>query len=572
MDLPAWIRHEVHAACRGKALGKDAVIAGFCKFYNRLADIGRRLKDFRSPMIRQECVLLVNPPWITRDNNIWHGIKGAMPPLSLLSIGAVLERAGFSVKILDAHVDRLSEAEIAREIAAVQPSFLGITMMTSTAIASHRIAQIAKEGDSNITVVVGGVHADALPDETLRNRSIDFVVRADGEYTMLEICQRKDPSTITGASYRADGRVVHNPSRPVLMDLGQLPQYAYHLVPMHKYYPAVGAYRKLPAINMLMTRGCPGKCIFCNSAETTLRTRPAAKVVDEIIHLRDTYGIREIQFYDDTFTVMKKNVLEFCRLMEEKKVGVTFSCFARTDCLNQEMAMALKKAGCHQIMFGVESGSQKILKILRKDIDLERTKEAVRLVKKTGMEVRTAFIFGTLGETEETIEETLRYAIEIDPDLAIFNITTPYPGTQFYAWTEANDALLTKDWWDYELGNSIVEIPTISRAKIRAMYDKAFKAFYNRPKIYLRRLLKIRSLSLLKDTLEAFTYIVLKQKVGGRGLYKKEWLKHRREDFFDFDFSQPPSPNDARWAKQIRDQIEELFPPDTPRETELLPS
>lgn len=129
---------------------------------------------------------------------------------------------------------------------------------------------------------------DALPDETLRNQAVDYVVRGDGEYTMLELCQGKNPDQIQGLSYRSEGRAIHNPSRPLLMDLGELPQYAYHLIPMRKYYPAVGAYRKLPAINMLMTRGCPGKCIFCNSAETTLRTRPARKVVEEILHTSGT--------------------------------------------------------------------------------------------------------------------------------------------------------------------------------------------------------------------------------------------------------------------------------------------
>jgi radical SAM superfamily enzyme YgiQ (UPF0313 family) len=210
----------------------------------------------------------------------------------------------------------------------------------------------------------------------------------------------------------------------------------------------------------------------------------------------------------------------------------------------------------------VESGSQKILKILRKDIDLEKTKEAVRLAKKARIEVRAAFIFGTPGETGETIEETLRYAIDLDPDIAIFNITTPYPGTQLYAWAEENGVLLSHDWWDYELGSSIVDLPTLSREAIQAMYDKAFKAFYNRPVMYWRRLKKIRSLSLLKDTVEAFMYIILRVKVGQRGLYKKEWLRHQREDFFDFDFPQPRTETELRWADNISRQMEILFPDD----------
>lgn len=481
-------------------------------------------------------ILLINPPWITQDETVWHGIKGAMPPLSLLSIGAVLEQAGMEVVVLDAHLRAMSERAVAEEIARVRPRVVGITMMTSTAIVTHRTAQLVKEIDPGITVVVGGVHADAMPEETLRNRCIDLVVRGDGEYTMLEICQGRDREDIDGVSYVEDGRPKHNPARPILMDLGSLPPYAYHLVPMGEYYPAVGAYRALPAINMLMTRGCPGKCIFCNSAETTLRSRPAAQVVDEIIHLRDTYGIREIQFYDDTFTVDKRNALEFCRLMKEKKVGVGFVCFARTDCFAPKMAKALAEAGCHQVMFGIEAGSRKMLKILRKDIDLEKTRGAVKLAQQHGLEVRATFVFGTPGETPETIQETLDYALELDPDIALFNITTPYPGTQLYQWADERGLLDTKDWWQYELGNLLVDLGSITKEELLRCYDKAFKAFYNRPKVYWRRLMKIRSFRQFKDTVDAFLQIMLKAKMTSRGEYQREWLRHRREDFFDHDF------------------------------------
>jgi radical SAM superfamily enzyme YgiQ (UPF0313 family) len=477
-------------------------------------------------------VALINPPWITKDETIWHGIKGAMPPLSLLSIGAILEENRIPVQIIDAHLFVMSEEEVANQLQESQADIIGITMMTSTAIVSHRIAQIAKNVSPQITVVVGGVHPDALPEETLRNKSIDLVVRGDGEITMLEICSGLEWKEIKGISYRLNSHIVHNQPRSIV-DINDLPPYAYHLVPVGKYYPAAGAYQKLPAINMLMTRGCPGKCIFCNSAETVLRTRDARKVVDEIAYLRNTYGVREIQFYDDTFTVMKNNVFQFCELMEERKLGVTFSCFARTDCFSPKMAASLKKAGCHQVMFGVESGSRPILKTLRKDIDLEKTKQAVKWAKSAGLEVRAAFIFGSPGEDENTIQETLNYALDLDPDLAIFNITTPYPGTQFFSWAKKEQRLLTEDWWEYELGQTIVNLPTISNEKLIQEYQSAYRTFYNRPKIYWRRFIKIRSLRHLSDAIDAYLQIIFRRKVSGRGAYRQSWLKHRRADFFD---------------------------------------
>ena len=144
-------------------------------------------------------------------------------------------------------------------------------------------------------------------------------------------------------------------------------------------------------------------------------------------------------------------------------------------------------------MFGVESGSQEMLKIIRKDIDLDKTVEAVTLAKKVGIEVRCAFTFGTPGETKETIQETIDYAMKMDPDLAIFNITTPYPGTQMYAWAKKNDLLTTHDWWDYELGNAVVDLPTISAEELRKAYDKAYSTFYDRPIVYWRQLKMINS-------------------------------------------------------------------------------
>jgi len=487
-------------------------------------------------------ITLINPPWITRDDNVWHGIKGAMPPLSILSIGAVLEAEGYEVSILDVHVEKYTEKEVAAEIKKLDPDLVGLTVMTATAIASHRIAQIVKEVNPTTLVVMGGVHVSSMPEETLRNTAVDYVVRGDREYTLLDLCQGKNPHSIHGLSFREGNQLVQTVNRADIKNLGALPTYAYHLIDINRYYPAVGAYKKWPAINMLMTRGCPGKCIFCNSAETTLRTRPADQVVDEIIHLRDTYGIKEIQFYDDTFTVMKQNVLEFCRLMVEKKVGVTFSCFARTDCFSEKVALALKEAGCHQVMFGVESGSQDMLKILRKDIDLDKTLGVVKLAKKVGLEVRAAFTFGTPGETLETIQETLAYALKMDPDLAIFNITTPYPGTQLYNWALKKNLLTTHDWWDYELGRAIVNMPSIPQEALIDAYQKAFKTFYNRPKMYWKRFTKIQSLRQFKDSFEAFSQIILKAKFTKRGTSHKDWLNYYREDFFDIDFSTSYSP------------------------------
>ncbi len=484
-------------------------------------------------------VLLINPPWINRNESIWHGIKGAMPPLGLLSIAAYAEREGYSVRIIDLHVEQWSIEEFRRQLATFTPRVVGISMMTSTAIAGNRVARCVKEVHPDATVVVGGVHAEAMPTECLQNSAIDIVVRGDGELTFSRIVAGQPWRDIPGLSYRAGHRAVHNAPAPVIDQLDSMPMPAYHLVPMDKYYPAMGAYRKLPAINMLMTRGCPGKCTFCNSAETTLRTRSAEHVVAEIEYLKRTYGIREIQFYDDTFTIFRQNVLEFCRLMIERNVGVTWTAFVRTDCFKEDLAYAMRRAGCHQVMFGVESGDDEVLEVICKPIDRARTAAAVRLARKVGLEVRATYMFGNPTETVKSMQRSIDNALALDPDLAIFNITTPYPGTQMFAWAREHGYLNTEDWGEYELSGAIMTLPTVTPQEINDAYARAFKAFYNRPIVFWRRLKRIRSLSHLIDNIHAFFFIVLRRKIGKRGLTRHEWVEAKKEDFWDVEITDP---------------------------------
>ncbi len=484
-------------------------------------------------------VLLINPPWVSKDQNIWHGIKAAMPPLGLLSIAAYLEREGSSVGILDVHVEHWDPNEFRAALRQYKPRYIGISLMTATAIAGNRIAQIAKETHPECIVVVGGVHAEAMPGECLKNSAINLVVRGDGEMTFDRIIKGDPIENIRGVSYRKDNLAIHNPPAEVILDLDALPMPAFHLVPMKKYYPALGAYRRLPAINMLMTRGCPGKCTFCNSAETTLRTRTADTMVDEIQHMRETYGIREIQFYDDTFTIFKPNVMRFCELMKERKLGVSWTAFVRTDCFSQELAQAMKDGGCHQVMFGVESGDDDILEVIRKPIDRKKTEWAVKVAQKVGLEVRATFMFGNPTETVESMQRTIDYALHLDPDLALFNITTPYPGTQMFEWAKEHGYLNTEDWGEYELSSAIMTLPTVSPEKINVMYDKAHKQFYNRFVMFARRLKRIRSFSHFRDNIHAFFYIVLRRKIGKRGLTRIEWVDGFKEDFWDVPLSDP---------------------------------
>src|SRR3990167_7067246 len=367
-------------------------------------------------------LLLIYPPWAVLEKR---GIlQNNLPPLGILSIASYCLSHGDRVEVLDVHANRLTDQEVIAALRKTKPKYVGISVLTNMAKPAHYIAALCKKEVPDCTVIMGGVHAEALPERMLRNSHVDGVGRGDGEELMLEILQQKPYAEIAGLSYRLNNKV--NKA------LDNYPMPAYHLVDFKKYFPAVGSYRRHPAINMLMTRGCPGKCTFCNSAYTTLRSRSAASMVEQIKLLRYQYGIRQIQFYDDTFTVMKKSVLDFCQKLIDDKVDITWTAYIRGDCFSEDMAEMMKKAGCHQVLIGIESGDARVLEMIQKPIHRERYKQTVEIAHRYGMEVRGSFIIGCQGETSESMRATLRFAKELDIDLFQLSILTPYPGTQVY--------------------------------------------------------------------------------------------------------------------------------------------
>jgi radical SAM superfamily enzyme YgiQ (UPF0313 family) len=344
---------------------------------------------------------------------------------------------------------------------------------------------------------MGGVHPTIMPEEVLKNQVFDYAIRGEGEKSFLALIQGEDKRKIGGLSFKDGNNFVHNPEGEHIKDLDTLPFPAYHLLPVEKYRPALGSYKKLPAISFISTRGCPGKCTFCLGSYMGGRVRMHSikYIIDEIKMLQKNYGIREIHFYDDTFTTYRKKIQEFCTSLIQEKMNLSWVCFARVDFVDEKTLKLMKQAGCHQIMFGIESGNGEILKNINKMTSLDKASEAVKLTKKAGIECRAAFMLGNPGETEETIKQTMDFAKYLDPDIALYNIATPYPGTEMFKWADKNGYLITKDWSKYDLSSPVMNLPTISSEKIIEFYQKAHKDFYNRPKYLLKRLLKIRTIN-----------------------------------------------------------------------------
>ena len=457
-------------------------------------------------------VLLIDPPWIIENKeNLWSKLGSCLPSLGLAYIAAVVEKAGHDVKILDCTAERISVDMVRERLRRFDFfDYIGLTATTSLIVNALKIAAIVRDLFPNAKIVFGGVHPSIMPDEVLSDSNVDFVIRDEGEITFKELIEGKDISEISGLSYKdEEGNICHNPERALIKNLDEIPPPAYHLLPMTKYYPAVGNYKRIPAMSIFATRGCPGRCTFCHrSFRGVVRPRSARNIVDEIKILQKNYGIKEINFYDDTFTLFKRVVKEFCEIVLNENIDITWSCFTRVDYVDYDTLKIMKKAGCHLILFGVESADEEILKTIKKNISLEQVKKVVRMSRKIGIETRASFMLGNPGETVETMKKTIKFAIKLDPDEVQFNITTIYPGTEMYDWAKENGYLTATDWSKYNVSDVVMNLPTVTPDQLQEYYAKAHKEFYLRPKIILRRLLKIRSMTQLKQEIDGARVVI----------------------------------------------------------------
>ncbi|MFC1696815.1 B12-binding domain-containing radical SAM protein [Nanoarchaeota archaeon] len=464
--------------------------------------------------------VLISPSSFYEDNeNIWTEVNSNFPPLGLASIAAVVREKGFSVKIIDSNVfapavDLFEKFFIKNFVEKYEKiRFIGLTAMTPTIKKAYKIAEICKKYYPKSKIVIGGVHATFLSDEVINKECVDIVVFGEGEMTFLDLLKGKSLSKIDGIIYKKKikGKVIIKTNKPRerILNLDELPMPAYDLLPIKSYRPAKGTYKRLPAMSMMTSRGCPGRCTFCNKTlGNRLVFKSAKKIFKEIKYLIRNYGIKQILFYDDTFTVYKKNVMDLCNMIIKTKTDISWTCFARVDFIDFEMLKMMKKAGCHQIMYGVENVDQKILNNINKKINPEQVVKAVKWTKKAGIECRLAFMVGNPGDSRKSVERNIKFVNKVNPDLLIVNITTPFPGTAMFQWAKEKDLILTYDWDDYTLAKPIMKLEDMSTDDIKRLYKLMYRSFYLRPRYIIGRLFKIRSFGEIKMLASGFTSIL----------------------------------------------------------------
>jgi radical SAM superfamily enzyme YgiQ (UPF0313 family) len=462
-------------------------------------------------------ITLLNPPLTDKQQSGDLGnVANVILPLGLGYIGAILKKNNFEVEVIDCPALKSGTEETIHKIIETHPDLIGIT---ATCLSFHNAVNCAtklKEKQPDIPVILGGPHLTTIPGEAMDFKCFDFGVLGEGEETMLELAgkirnKENNFSDIKGIAYRAGNKVLLTPKRDYIKDLDNIPFPSRELFPpLSRYRPSPVAYKYLPVGHLITSRGCPYQCAFCDRKVfgNLCRFRTPENVIKEIEELIYMCGARELKFFDDTFTLKKDHAIRICELMMERRFDVSWSCLTRVDHITEELLQIMKKAGCWQIVFGFESGDDKMLKKMKKGFNTAQVKDAVKLCKKLGFNVRGSFVLGYPGETRQTIKKTITFAKRIDIDAVIFCVITPYPGSEVFEIAKRSGTLLHKDYRFYqEAVNSktgrLAYIPEgFTEKELLKAVVKAHKAFYCGPKFILKQLREIKSPAILKKKLK----------------------------------------------------------------------
>jgi len=450
---------------------------------------------------------LVYPPadHMIRTNvpSVVDEVTGSYPPLGLLYVaGAVEERGTHEVEIIDCVAEGIGEKELESRLRASKPQAVGIQAITFSIIDAYGVAGAVKKIDPSIPVVMGGPHVNLFPEETLALPGVDYVLLGEGESNInafLDALGHGDMGSVPGIGFKENGQTRFGPPNPLITDLDTLPMPARHLLDNRLYSSVLGKGKFLTTV--MSSRGCPARCIFCDRPHLgkKFRARSADNVARELQQCFEQFGIDEFFFYDDTFTIDRERVLEICRAVREQGLKASWDIRARISTVDREMLQALHDAGCIRIHFGIESGNEKVLRIMRKGVNLDRAREVFTMCREIGIQTLAYFMVGSPGEGRDEIMDTVNYALSIDCDYIHASVTTPFPGTELYRMGLENGLYKSDHWRDFARDPRPDFVPplweeTLSRDELVEYMTGLYKKFYRRPGYVLSQLVKVRSL------------------------------------------------------------------------------
>lgn len=463
----------------------------------------RRMKNLR--------VLMLNPPFLPRFSRAQRSPavtkSGTLYyPIWLAYATGVLEDAGHQVRLMDAPAAGQSIEDLCSFVQTWKPHLLVVDTSTPSFHNDMHVLATLKAAWPDAFAVAVGPHVSARPDESMAAcAELDAVARREYEYTLRDLARVLAGSgslaEVAGLTYRAGERVIHNPDRPFIENLDELPfvsrVYKTHLRPEDYFY----AITPHPVVTIITGRGCPHRCMYCLFPQTLqgrrYRYRSPENVVAEFQYIaRELPHIKHVFMEDDTLTVNRARCLEMARLLKEARTGITFTANSRAD-VDYDVLVALKAAGCRMLCVGFESGDEQVLKNMRKGISVAQMRQFMKDARRAGILVHGCFMAGNPGETRETLARTLRLAKELNPDTAQFFPLMVYPGTEAYDWAERNGYLMTRDYRQWltadGLHNCVLSLPDLSNADLIAWCDEARRSFYLRPRYIGAKLKQVLS-------------------------------------------------------------------------------
>ena len=466
-------------------------------------------------------ILLINPleeNMIIADNpSFVDEERGYNPPIGLLYIAtAIKKNTDWNVAFMDMNAERISYKILHEKIKTINPIIVGMTALTFTILDVLKTAEEIKKINSEIKIMVGGIHPYIYPEETIRLKNFDYICLGEGELSIVEFLNAyPNVNNISGFVLKNRKREIINTGiREMIKNLDAL-HFPDRRLSVYNAYTSLIA-KHNPITTMITSRGCPFQCSYCARPHfgKVCRFRSADNIISEVKDCINL-GIKEILIYDDTFTINKKRVLEFCEKMISERLAsqIKWDIRSRIDTVDKEMIFLLKKAGCDRIHFGIESANARIIKLLKKNIDLKKAEEIFKITKASGISPFGYFMIGSPTETREEILNTINFAIRINPAYAQITITTPFPETEMYK-DMLDKKYFTEDYWRKFAENPTKDFKTrycedtLSRKELLELLNLFYEKFYFRPKFIIKELLTIRSLSELKKKIKAGLKII----------------------------------------------------------------
>jgi anaerobic magnesium-protoporphyrin IX monomethyl ester cyclase len=446
--------------------------------------------------------LISSPISLEERYGSFSGAGNTESSFALVCLAAIALQEGMDVRVIDAAAENLSVDRTVEEIKKYKPDIAGISSTTAGIVASGKLANYLKEIDPKVITIIGGCHVTSLPEETLAEfNNFDLAVIGEGEKTFAEILKAVAqtgtiPQDIPGTALIIEGRYVQNSRRPIIDDLNKLPLPAWRLLRgfPKSFLPSPARMNRLPCASVVLARGCPNHCEFCDRSVFGNKVRSyrpdyALGLFKDLAH---NFGVREILIEDDTFIISHKWVTEFCEKLIAEKIDITWSCLGRADRVTPDILKLMKKAGCWHISYGVESGDQRILDAMNKREDIAQIERAVRWSREVGLRTKGFFMVGFPGETVESLQLTSNLALRLPlDDISVMQLT-PFPGTALYQYA-AEYGVFEKDWRKMNTLSTVFVPHGFNAADLEKARAEMLRAFYLRQSILFRKFMDVVS-------------------------------------------------------------------------------